>query len=232
MIKCIIVDDEPHCIASLSTLIENFPQKLLLVETFREPEKALEYLDQNPVDLIFSDIKMNNMSGLEFAEKVNGATKIIFTTAHKDFGADSYDYNALDFLQKPIDFERFKKAIDKIPQMVVNSNGTFFVRDGFKKIGVNVNEVTYIDAADGYIKIHTKTRKDAILTLNSLNEFEKQLKPFDFYRIHNSHMVHLPYISSYDVNYVEVSDGSELKMLPISNGYRSQFLKAMPMLGR
>jgi two-component system, LytTR family, response regulator len=111
MIKCIIVDDEPHCIESLSILIDYFPQKLSLEATFQDAEKALEYLVDNSVDLIFSDIKMNGISGLEFAEKVNEAAKIIFTTAHNHFGADSYNYNALDFLQKPIDFERFKKAI-------------------------------------------------------------------------------------------------------------------------
>ncbi|MES2797402.1 MAG: LytTR family DNA-binding domain-containing protein [Bacteroidota bacterium] len=232
MIKCIIVDDELPSIVILSTLIEKFPQKLSLIQTFQEAEKALDYLQINPIDLIFSDIKMNKMSGLEFAGKVNGTAKIIFTTAHKDFGADSYDYNALDFLQKPIDFERFKKAIDKIPEKIIHTDGTFFVKDGFKKVNVNVNEVTFIEASDGYLKIHNKNKKETILTLNSLNELEKQLKPYNFHRIHNSHMVHLPFITSYDANYVEIDLGNEIKMLPISNSYRNQFLSAMPMLGK
>jgi two-component system, LytTR family, response regulator len=232
MLKCIILDDELPCIECLKILIEKFPLKLLLLETFQEAEKALGYLENNQVDLIFSDIQLNKMSGLEFAEKVNNSVKIIFTTAHPEYGADSYNFNALDYLQKPIDYERFKKAIDKIPLITFKSDGTFFVKDGYRKTKVNVHEIIFIEAAEGYLKIYNKNKKEGILTLNSMNEFEKQLKPYNFYRIHNSHMVHLPYIISYDANYVEMDLGNDVKTLTISNGYRNQFLKAMPILGK
>ncbi len=231
MIKCIIVDDEPHCIESLRHLIEQFPLKLFLIETFQDAETALEYLENNSVDLIFSDIQMNKMTGLEFAQKVNGGSKIIFTTAHKNYAADSYNFNALDFLQKPIDFDRFKKAIDRIPMVSFNTDGTFFVKDGFKKVSVHMKEVIFIEATGGYTKIHINNKKE-VLTLCTLNDLEKQLKPFHFYRIHNSHMVHLPFIASYDVHYVDINLGQEIKPLAISNGYRSEFLRAMPTLGK
>lgn len=232
MIKCIIVDDEHHCIESLSILIQHFPQKLSLLANFKDAKSALEYVENNPVDLVFSDIEMKGMDGLEFATKLNGLTKIIFTTAHKEFGADSYNYNALDYLQKPIDIERFKKAIDKIPTVAFNTDGTFFVKDGYKKININMKEVSFIEANGGYLKIHNAKTKETTLTLCSLNEFEKQLKPYNFYRIHNSYMVHLPFIASYDANYVEINLGTEIKKLSISNRFRHEFFKAMPTLGR
>lgn len=232
MLKCIILDDELPCIECLKILIEKFPLKLLLLESFQEAEKALEYLESNPVDLIFSDIQLKNMSGLEFAKKLNDSVKIIFTSAHKEYGADSYNYNALDYLQKPIDYERFKKAIDKIPMITFNTDGTFFVKDGFKRMKINIHDIIYIEASAGYLKIFNKNKKEGVLTLNSMNDFEKQLKPYNFHRIHNSHIVHLPYISSFDANYVEMDLGNEIKTLTISNSYRNQFLKAMPVLGR
>lgn len=232
MIKCIAVDDEHFCIENLKYLIAQFPLKLELLETFKDAEKALQYLENNPVDLIFSDIQMNGMSGFEFAKRVSDATKVIFTTAHKDYGADSYEYNAIDFLQKPIDLDRFKKAIDKISTTTINSDGTFFVKDGYKKIHLNVNDVAYIQLTTGYCHFYKPNKKEAVFSIIPLNELEKQLKPFNFYRIHNSHMVHMQYIASYDVNYVDINLGHEIKHLPISSSYRAEFLKAMPLLGK
>lgn len=230
MIKCIIVDDEAHCIESLSHLINQFPKKLLLLETFTEAETALTYLEQNPVDLIFTDIQLLDMSGLEFVERLSDKVKVIFTTAHKDFAADCFELDALDFLQKPIVSERFKRAINKLPTVSIGTTGMFFIKDNHKKIRIDVNEVTCIEGDNGYVKIYQKNKKESILTLNSLNEMEKQLRQFDFYRIHNSHIVHMPYILSFDANTVEVNLGNEIKSLPISDRYRSQFMRAMPVL--
>jgi two-component system, LytTR family, response regulator len=230
MINCIIVDDEAHCIASLSQLIKQNSRKLLLLATFTEAETALKYLENNTVDLIFTDIQMIDMSGLAFAEKVAGKAKIIFTTAYKDFAAESYELDALDFLQKPIGSERFKKAIKKMPTASAKATGAFFIKDFHKKIKIDVKEVTFIEGDNGYVKIYQQNKKESILTLGSLNEMEKQLKPYDFYRIHNSHIIHMPYIMSFDANNVELNLGNETKSLPISDGYRSQFLRAMPVL--
>jgi two-component system, LytTR family, response regulator len=232
MIKCIILDDESHCIESLSNMIDLFPEKLQLVQTFREPVKALIYLANNQVDLIFSDIQMNGISGMEFAKKVMGKQKIIFTTAYTEYGANSYEYGVFDYLLKPIEYERFYQAIEKLDQQTIAPPKPFFVKAGNQNILVKPDEIAFISTSAGYLNIYFKHKKEPLLTLCSMSSFEKPLKPYNIHRIHNSHMVNFSHLINFDNNYAEVDLGYGKKTFSISNNYRKKFSMEVEMLGR
>lgn len=231
MINCIIVDDEPHCLQALEELIESFPKKLNLLARFTSAEDALKFISKNKVDLVFSDIIMNDMTGIEFAGRINGMAKIIFTTAHNDFAQESYDNEAIDYLVKPISMDRFKKAISRLSPLK-QSKGIFFIKDGAKKISIDIKQLIYLEGADNYVKLFCNNRTSYILSATPLNDWEQQLKPFKFYRIHNRHIVSLPFIQSFDYSHVELATGSKNMKLPISDSYRDKFFNAVPMLGR
>jgi two-component system, LytTR family, response regulator len=231
MIKCIILDDESHCIESLSNMIAVFPEKLQLLQSFKEPTKALIYLANNQIDLIFSDIQMNGMTGMEFAKKVVGKEKIIFTTAHHQYGADSYEYEAVDYLLKPIELDRFNAAIAKAEAQIKAVPKQVFVRSGSQKVHIIPDEITHIFAAKGYMFLHFKHKRDPLMVLSSLSTVEKSLKAYNIHRIHNSHMVNISHLINFDSNYAEVDTGYDKKTLPISNGYKNMFAREVEVLG-
>lgn len=226
-ISCIIVDDEPIAREGLETLINKIPQ-LSLNGIFDSAESATSYLKDNLVDLIFLDIEMPEISGLEFARTIPENTLIIFTTAYSEYGADSYEVDAVDYLVKPIEPERFQKAVDKAilyisllenaeSEEIEPDNDFIFVKSERRYFKVYYSDILYIEGLKNYVIIHTEKRK--IMTKIYLRTIDELLPAKIFFRINKSYIVNLKRIDSFDNNDVFIGKYE----IAIGNAYREEF---------
>jgi len=212
MIKCLVVDDEKHAIEILIHYIEKMPMLALVYSTTRSLE-AFQYIQQNPVDLIFLDIHMPELEGLQFLKLLRSKSKVILTTAYPEYALEGYDHDILDYLLKPILFERFLKAVQKmINQVQANeslaSQSTlstqseedyiFVKTESRGKITrITISDILYIEAFGNYIGIHTY--KGKTLTLVTMKDIETQIPSNQFVRIHKSYLTKIESIASNQV---------------------------------
>jgi DNA-binding LytR/AlgR family response regulator len=232
-ILCVIIDDEPiarDVIREYLSKISGFS----IVAEFYSPTEALLYLNQNLVDLIFLDINLPEINGIEFAKSLVNPPSIIFTTAYREYAPEGFEIQAIDYLVKPISFERFLKAINHYLKVAAKSavvaptekelakeDEFVFLKDSGKTHKVHLNEIRYIESDGDYLKFHTKEKK--IMIRGSLVSWEKNLPEMQFIRIHNSYMVSTKEIKSFTTYSVDLG-GIEL---PISRGYREKVIKAL-----
>ena len=230
-IQCIIVDDEPIAREIIQSYLEKV-QNIELITSCKNVVEALQILNSQSVDLIFLDINMPEISGLTLANSVNNRTKIIFTTAYREYAVEGFDLQVVDYLLKPISFERFLKAVQKYFDLHVSvktsssvskeeSQDSIFVRSDRKMIKVRFEEIQYIESLSDYIKIYT--HKDVIVTRETIKNIESKLPIRDFLRIHRSFIVSLKAIDSYTNEYVEVGK----KAIPISRSYKETTLEKL-----
>lgn len=222
-----IVEDEPHALRLLEDHIGKL-SFLQLEARFFDAMEALEYLQKQSIDLIFLDINLPGLSGMDLAAMLPPQQKLIFTTAYAEYALDSFEYQVVDYLLKPISFKRFMQAVNKLtafmPQKeaatLVNSpseeNDFLFVKSGKQVHKIDYDAICYLEALKEYIAIHTE--KGKILVYKRMKEVAEQLPP-QFVRIHNSYIVNLRHIKNIESNLVIVKGES----LPVSNGYRSVF---------
>lgn len=225
--KCIIIDDEPLAIELIEAYIEQLGN-IKVQATFRNPAQAFIFLKENPVDLVFLDIHMPVMSGLEFLRSLNDPPGVIFTTAYREYALDGYDLNVVDYLLKPITFERFLKAIDKyyksslLPSLPGQITSEFiFVKVNRKNIKVRFSEILFVESKKDYIKI--KTKADAIIVKEKISQFEESLPQQLFLRIHRSFLVNIDKITGFTNQDVEIGSLE----IPIGGTYRDEVLKAL-----
>jgi len=213
-LKCIIVDDEPIAREGMENLISKVPD-LKLDGMFESAEAASTYLKDNSVDLVFLDIEMPEINGIEFARTIPDKTLVIFTTAYSEYAIDSYEVDAVDYLVKPIEPERFKKAVDKASQYLallenvesesVESEDDFiFVKSDRRYLKVYYRDILYIEGLKNYVVIHTEKKK--IMTKIYLSTINELLPPKMFFRINKSYIVNLNRIDSFDNNDVFIDD--------------------------
>lgn len=223
MITAIAIDDEPKAIEVIkfhASKIEN----LDLIVHFYNPKEAITFLRQNPVDLIFLDINMPNMSGLEMLEELKLKPNIIFTTAYSDFALESYSYNAVDYLLKPFEFDRFQMAVHKVEERIAfqkNQNSFFFVKDGFKNIKIQFNEIFFIKGSGNYLDIVLKEK--VYSPRMTFMELVEKLPSSEFLRIHQSYIVNINTIDKIENNHVCI----EKHEIPISTRYRELLFKRL-----
>lgn len=231
-IKCIIVDDEPLARDVIRRYIEQVPI-LDLVGECGNAIDALILLHNQPVDLIFLDIQMPQLTGTEFAKALRTAPKIIFTTAFKEYAIDGFELNAIDYLLKPIPFDRFLRAITKaypqtssdmkVEQPLIttkkNDSGFIYLKADRKMIKVMLDDILYIESARDYLKVFTDT--NSIITRQTISSIEAMLSENEFIRIHRSFIVSLNKINSFTHETVEIGK----KELPIGKFYLNSFLK-------
>ena len=223
MIKAIAIDDEPVALDVIKAHAGKVPF-IQLEDSFISATKALEHIRANPVDLIFLDISMPDLSGLEFAEMVPHPAQIIFTTAYSEHALKGFELEATDYLLKPINFDRFFKAC-QLAQTRYNSNTkdhvkkTFFVKDGHNWVQIKLSEVLYIQAQDNYVSICEKSK--STLTRMTLNELQQKLPENDFLRVHKSYVVALSKVEKIE-NYQIII---ERIRIPLSKSYRDTLLK-------
>lgn len=225
-IKCLIVDDEPLAIR----LIEKHLEKIdgfEVAATCNNALKAFEILNTQPIDLMFLDIKMPNMTGIEFLRNLKHPPKTVLTTAYRDFALESYDVGVVDYLLKPITFERFFKAVDKflsanqtVKPVEKTANDPFvIIKSGLKSYKVNTDEISYIESLKDYIKIYQINGKPIVFKYK-ISDLELDLKEKGFLRAHRSFLVNTRQITAFTNNEIEVK-GFEI---PIGASHKDSVL--------
>lgn len=231
-ISCIIVDDEPVAREVIEAHLSKI-NSVKIIGTCGSAGEAFSLINEHKVDLIFLDINMPEISGLSFARSINTDIKIIFTTAYREYAIDGFDLQAVDYLLKPISFERLLRAISsfhkihfskeeqKIDGDKKEHNDFIFVRSDRKMIRINLNEISYIESLSDYLKIYTS--ESPIVIRETISNIEKELLESKFIRTHRSFIVSLAALKSYTNEYLEVNG----KAIPISRSYKSSVLEKL-----
>lgn len=228
--NCIVVDDEPLA----REIVEQFVKednRLNLTGSFKNVRSASQFMSANTVDLIFLDIQMPDINGIDFAKSIPRNTLVVFTTAYSGYALDSYEVEALDYLVKPIEQNRFKKAVDKAisyHSLLINeikenieeiSDDFIFVKSERKYHKVNYTDILFVEALKDYVIIHTKEKR--VITKMYLKMIQDLLPIKIFFRINRSYIVNLQYIDSFDNNDIFIQDHE----IAIGNGYRDSFFQ-------
>lgn len=221
MITCIAIDDEPMALE----VIERYCAKSGLVELkaiFREPVKAIEYLGHEKIDLIFLDINMPDVSGMQLVQALSPKPMIIFTTAYSHYAVESYTLNAIDYLLKPITLERFLTAVNKAAAAlagrqevtVTDVARTLFIKSGPQTYRVDVGDILYLEKDGNYIVVHLKDRN--ILIRENMGDIFDLVPAGEFVRVHKSYVVAIRHIAMIEVHQVTISNDK----IPIGSTYR------------
>jgi len=220
-IRCIAIDDEPLALLLLKQYIMQFPQ-LELIQTFDDAISGGEFLRNTKIDLLFADINMPDITGLDLVRALDERPMIIFTTAHKKFAHEGFELDAIDYLLKPVTFERFSKAVRKAidyynykARTVNEATDNLFVYSEYRMIKIDVNEIEYIESLEDYIRIHVVNSK-SVLTLMPLKKVLEKLPQDKFRRIHRSYVVAIDKVTSVQNRKAKLTSSQEL---PISNTY-------------
>lgn len=219
MISCIAIDDEPKALE----VIERYCGKTELVElkaTFREPVKAIDFLQKEKVDLIFLDINMPDINGIQLVQTLSSKPMIIFTTAYSQFAVESYDLDALDYLLKPITFERFLVAVNKAAALLskntpaIDDGTTIFMKSGSQTYQVKLADILYLEKDGNYITVQLKGKK--IMIRENMSDIFELLPPADFLRVHKSYIVAIKHIAMIEVHQLIING----EKIPIGSTYR------------
>ncbi len=231
-ISCVIVDDEPLARNLLAEYVKKIAS-LTLLQTFSSPLAAMEVLQNQPVDLLFLDIQMPEITGINFLKILRKSPMVVLTTAYSEYALESYELDVVDYLLKPITLERFLKAVEKVGQRLALQNDIpapqhethiteqpqpfVFVKDGTKLVKIRWKDILYIEGMKDYVAIHTRQQK--IVSLQRLKTLENQLPADQFIRIHHSYIVALEGIDIIHKDKVQIGKS----YIPISDTYKKQF---------
>ena len=230
MIRCIAIDDEMLALDLLEDNIRKVPF-LELVKTCRSAMEAMEVMRNNPVDLLFLDIQMPDISGIQLLKSLHHKPLVIFTTAFSTYAKEGFDLDVIDYLLKPYSFERFLKAVNKVHEYmdlheratnqplakdVVTSQNYLFVKADYKLYKINIADILYIEGLKDYVKIYVSEKP--IVTQMSMKTLEEKLPPHDFIRVHRSFIVAFNKIDYIQKQMLTIGK----KEIPISEHYRDQ----------
>jgi len=238
-IKTLIIDDEPHAIEVIASYVQNFPE-IELIEKCSTAIQAFQILQKANIDLVFLDVKMPGLLGTDFIKSLKNPPKIIFTTAYQNFALQAFELNAIDYLLKPIPFDRFLQAIEKVFEhfklkyspkigigdepVIIPSETVLYLRVDRKMVKVRVNEIYWVESAKDYIKVFLKDK--ILISKQKISVLEDLLPENQFIRIHRSFIVAIDKIESYHSYCIEILG----KQLPIGRNYKEEShrkLKAM-----
>ena len=236
MIKTLIIDDEPLALDVLETYIEQMPE-LQLVGRCSNALEANEFLRKNQVDLIFLDIQMPRLSGVDFIKTLASPPMFIFTTAYSEYALEGYELNAIDYLLKPISIDRFMKAVNKAMEQfelrkkdesgesTTAGEGVefFFVKADKKLVKIKYDDIVYIEGLKDYVII--RLEQGRVVTLQTMKSLEDKLPLTRFKRIHRSYIVSIDKIHAVDGTSVDVYEKGQIKQLPIGKNYRDEILE-------
>jgi len=247
MIRAIIIDDEQHCIDKLCSLLEEHQKDSLEISgVFTNVTDAVKGVNKKKPDLVFLDVQINDETGFDFLKKLNSISfDIIFTTAFEKYAVQAFKFSAIDYLLKPIDADDLNYAVEKLKNKISNEemktkvdvlfHNFINTQNGNKKITVptingliilQVNEIIRCESDVNYTNIHLKD-KSHLMVAKTLKEFEELLEDYNFFRIHNSHLVNLSYIKNYNKGkggFVVLSDGTEIE---VSSRRKDLFLQRL-----
>ncbi|MFC2103744.1 LytR/AlgR family response regulator transcription factor [Bacteroidota bacterium] len=234
-IKCIAIDDEYMALDIIKDYIEKVPF-LDLLGVFKNSMKAFEFIKTNNINLIFLDINMPDLSGIQFLESLDKKPMVIFTTAYSTYAVDSYNFNAIDYLLKPIEFERFLKAANKALDDTILKNRTLLIekipekdakksfvliKSGTEIHKLRISDILFIEGTGNYLSFHLPDKK--ILSLLNMKQVLDLLPKDSFYRIHKSYIVSFQHIDSIEKHQVKIMN----KAIPIGSTYREEFFKSI-----
>ncbi|WP_203458869.1 LytTR family DNA-binding domain-containing protein [Lacinutrix sp. WUR7] len=230
-ITCIIVDDEPMALNLVESYVEKTPF-LELKQKCSSAIEALEFIKKEPVDLLFLDIQMPDLTGLEFSKMLPKETRVIFTTAFDQYALEGFKVEALDYLLKPFDYAEFLAAANKAnswfslvkgkqQNMVSEEKEFLFVKSEYKQLRIKLADVLYFEGLKDYIKIWLKDNPKPILTLMSLKALEEELPETQFMRVHRSFIVSLKNIDVIERSQIIIND----QRITVSEQYKSKFLE-------
>jgi two-component system response regulator LytT len=235
MIRCLAVDDEAYASEIIAGYISKIPD-LELVGTTTNPFEAISLVQGGNVDLVFLDIQMPELNGIQFLKICGGNCKVILTTAYTEYALDGFDHGVIDYLLKPIPYERFYKSIEKA-RIIINSAQTgkvepappvispameyLFIKGDSKNkfIKVELKDILYVEGLKNYLSVYTSTQR--LITYQSLKDFESQLPENQFTRVHKSYIIALSKISLIDGNTIYIKDQS----IPVGETYKDKFFK-------
>ncbi len=233
-IRCIAVDDEPLALDILESYISKLPY-LQLVKTCSSATEAMQVLQEEQVDLMFLDIEMPELTGIQFLNILKNQPLVIFTTAYPEYAMEGFNHDAVDYLLKPIPYDRFLKAVTKaqermqrnpkqaeqtiVTQAAAPEQDFMFVKADYKTIRVDFKDILWIEGLKDYVIIQTKDQK--IITLLSMNKMMEKLPDSKFLRVHRSFIVSLQKIDSIEKSRIRIGQ----KEIPIGEVYKDQFLK-------
>ncbi|GET34768.1 DNA-binding response regulator [Prolixibacter bellariivorans] len=228
-IHCIIVDDEPIAREILESHLKKI-DSIQIEASCKNAIEAFHIINSKKVDLVFLDINMPDISGLSFAKSINRNIKIIFTTAYREYAVDGFDLQAVDYLLKPISFDRLFQAVNKYFDENLSTNHDIseeteeekidfiFVRSDRKMIKVNFSDILYVESLSDYVKIHLDDK--TIVTRETITSIEGKLPQKEFLRTHRAYIVSIPKLESFTNEYVEIGK----KMVPVSRTYKNAVL--------
>ncbi|GAB2645966.1 LytTR family DNA-binding domain-containing protein [Emticicia sp. W12TSBA100-4] len=247
-IRCLAVDDEPLALDILANYIQKTPN-LSLVATCTEPLEALSLIQQGKVDLLFLDIQMPTLTGIQFLRVMNGKCKTILTTAYSEYALEGYEYDVADYLLKPISFERFLKAVQKavgqltviseqfsvgsLPSPIIEEDlktlssptttqqqlDFIFVKTEYKIQKINLSDILYLEGLKDYVSIYTTTER--ILTLQTMKKMEEMLPSNRFVRVHKSYIVSLEKIETIERQRIFIGKNT----IPVGDSFQKDFMK-------
>jgi len=236
MIRCIAIDDDAHALGIVENYISKLPF-LELLKTFNNAFDAIEYMDIEKIDLVFTDVEMPALTGLEFLGSLRHRPYSIIVSEQERYAVDAFNLDAVDYLLKPFTFERFLKAVNKVQEQIrlkttvpalvqgaKQERDYIFIKSDYKTIRINVNDILFIEGLKDYVKLHTTDKP--VLSLLSLRTLELGLPPERFIRVHRSYIVAL--------NKIDVIEKSRIRIgqhtITISDMYRDAFLnRIQPM---
>lgn len=227
MIKTLIVDDEPLAVEILETYVRQIPG-LQWVASCNNALEANALLNSEPVDLVLIDIQMPQMTGIELIKSLEKPPKVIFTTAYPEFAVEGFDLNAVDYLLKPIDFNRFLKAVNKVlkeaspgeekgKESSLANTDFIFVKADKKLVKIDYEEIKFIEGLKDYVIIYTDQNR--IVTLQTMKSLEEKLPERLFVRVHRSYIVNVHKIHSIHGDDIEILVKGQSKQIPIGNNY-------------
>ena len=228
--NCVIVDDDELSRSVLEDLI-NDTDGFSLVASCESGVDAFKILQEEPVDLLFLDIEMPKMDGMELIKNLNPLPQVVFITSHPEYAAESYEYDVTDFIQKPLTHGRFLKAINKAEQRFkvekanISSEGeSIFIKADSRLVRINLKDICYIEALGNYMKIYTQEGRFTILS--TMKEIAEKLSGNDFVRVHRSYIVRLDKIESIEDHYIKMG----AKHISIGKAYKEELTSRLNLL--
>lgn len=221
-ISCIIIEDEPLALEKTRNCVLKLPY-LQLLGAFESGTEAIAFLNTNPIDLVFLDIRMDELSGIQLLESTKISSQVVLTTAYNEYAIKGFDLSVTDYLLKPFTFERFMQAVDKVRNNLMKETlkekRFIFIKSEYRLVKLFLDEILYIEGMRDYRRIHTLGKR--IMTLQTFREFEKEIPKNILCRVHKSFMVSLDKIDSVERDRIRIKD----VMIPVSETFKKDFLK-------
>ena len=231
-LRCIIVDDEPSAVKLMKAYVNKI-NYLELVGSYDDAAKALSCIEKEDFDILFTDVQMPGINGLDMVKALPNPPVVIFVSAHRDYALDGFETNAIDYLMKPVTFERFEKSVDKARNFIrfkfeseqnrISDDHFLFVKSNNSYLKILFDDIVYIQAKGDYVSIFTAEKKDLLWRIK-MSELENKLNPNQFIRVHKSYIVNVNMIHLLHQNHIELIDKIEV---PLSKTYKIELNKRL-----